>query len=51
MNSLMSVLSGLWTHVGPGLLLILSLPLFLVLVGMIVWARWDRRSESSTQTE
>jgi len=38
MNSMLSVFEGLWTHVGPGLLLVLALPVLLFVLALVVVA-------------
>lgn len=46
MSSLLSLIAGLWAHLGPGLLLAAALPLSVLLLGAIAresWARHVRR--------
>ena len=45
----MSLIAGLWTHVGPGLFLALALPLFLVGLTAVAAEGWDRRHERSAR--
>lgn len=47
MSSLMSLLGGLWAHVGPGLLLVPALPLALLAFCAILAEGWRRRSGRS----
>jgi hypothetical protein len=47
MSSMMPLLVGLWAHVGPGLLLVLALPLALAAFGAIIAEGLRRRSARS----
>jgi len=44
MSSLLGFVEGLWTHVGPGLLLALALPVSLFILGALAREGWVRRA-------
>ena len=43
MSSLLSLIEGLWAHVGPGLLLVIALPVSLIVLVAIAAESWGRR--------
>ncbi len=47
MTSLLSLLEGIWVHVGPGLLLVLALPVTLVALVAVVREGLERRPDRS----
>jgi hypothetical protein len=42
MNQMFNLVGGMWSHVGPGLLFVMALPVTLVLLGLVARSSYRR---------